>query len=114
MAFSFLQNFLHTADKICAIEPNPENVRHVNSEKSKLIKFETAVSTAYGNINLYPSEYHDGSTLSSHHIRKLAMTSRKRRELIITRVSQLCRSLPCFLLIFDLEGSEAMKDEIVV
>lgn len=50
-------------DRIYAIEPNPENAGHITSDKSKLIKLEAAISTAYGNINLYLSEKYDGSTL---------------------------------------------------
>jgi len=50
-------------DKIYAIEPNPENFRQINSNNSRVIKIEAAISTAYRNINLYLSEQYDGSTL---------------------------------------------------
>jgi FkbM family methyltransferase len=50
-------------DKIYAIEPNPENIRQINSDNSKLVKLEAAISTAYGNVKLYLSEQYDGSTL---------------------------------------------------
>ncbi|MBT8355111.1 MAG: FkbM family methyltransferase [Desulfobacterales bacterium] len=62
-AIEELDNKYGPFDKIYAIEPNPENARHINSEESKLIKLEAAISTEYGNTNLYLSEKYDGSTL---------------------------------------------------
>lgn len=58
-----LENKYGVFDKIYAIEPNPENIRQINSDNSRLIKLEAAISKAYGNVHLYLSEGYDGSTL---------------------------------------------------
>jgi len=50
-------------DRIYEIEPNPENARQIDTDNSKIIKLEAAISTTYGNVKLYLSEQYDGSTL---------------------------------------------------
>ncbi len=62
-AIKELDNKYGTFDKIYAIEPNPENVRQINTENSRIVTLEIAISTAYGRLKLYLSERFDGSTL---------------------------------------------------
>ena len=62
-AIEELDNKYGPFDKIYAIEPNPENVRQIDSANSKLITIEAAISTVYGTTKLYLSEEYDGSTL---------------------------------------------------
>lgn len=50
-------------DKIYAIEPNPDNARQIETNGSKIVKLEVAISTAYGKSKLFFSERFDGSTL---------------------------------------------------
>lgn len=50
-------------DKIYAIEPNPENIRQINSDSSRLTTLEAAISTSDGDVRLFLSEQYDGSTL---------------------------------------------------
>ena len=62
-AIKELDNKYGSFDKIYAIEPNPENIRQIDTENSRIITLETAISKAYGRLKLYLSERFDGSTL---------------------------------------------------
>lgn len=72
-AIQELENKYGIFDKIYAIEPNPENARHISTKDSRIVTLEVAISTVYGKSKLYFSERYDGSTLylnkKSGHIR---------------------------------------------
>lgn len=62
-ALTELDNKYGSFEKIYAIEPNPENARQIDTDDSRIVLLEAAISTTYGRFKLYLSERFDGSTL---------------------------------------------------